>query len=152
MTQAIARRDVAVVRVLRARSVEGRALEPGEVVEVSRVVAERLVRSGDAEPAVMPEAPGRLLDCCFRIPIGSKFGVRAIAEWRCWLLIPEEPAKFTLTRRLNVDGESFPIGIKFNITPEKYEKFANGDRLIVTSKIARVLPNPDYIPRSVSIT
>ncbi len=100
----------------------------------------------------MPEGPGRLLDCVIRVPVGARFGVRTYATWRCWLLLPDRSAKFTLTRTLHVDGESWPLPITFNLTPERLARYANGDRLIVTSQIARVLPALNYQPRSVEIT
>jgi hypothetical protein len=153
VSQALATRDVAVVRVLHPRSVEGRALKQGEIMELPTLLAERLVRSGDAEPAAMPPPEeARMLDVRCRVPIGARFGVKAIAEWRCWLMLPDKPAKFTLQRTLHVDGETWPLPITFNLTPENCRRYANGDRVIFTSEICRVLPTLDYQPRQVGIT
>ena len=122
-------------------------------MELPTMLAERLVRSGDAEAASMPPPEdARMLDVRCRVPIGAKFGVKAIAEFRCWLMLPDKPAKFTLNRTLHVDGEQFPVSFGFNLTPENCRRYANGDRLIVTRQIARVLPTLDYQPRQVGIT
>ena len=89
-------------------------------MELPTMLAERLVRSGDAEAASMPPPEdARMLDVRCRVPIGAKFGVKCYAEWRCWLMIPDQPARFTITRTLHVDGETWPLPINFNLTPER---------------------------------